>query len=77
VQRDGELDDAEPGADVPPGARTHVDEARADLVGELAQLISPYPSLADAIQKTASLYFQDVAKGWLGSAGKRVAKWSQ
>lgn len=46
-------------------------------IGELAQLISPYPSLADAVQKTASLYFQDVAKGWLGSAGKRVAKWSQ
>lgn len=46
-------------------------------IGELAQLVSPYPSLADAIQKTASLYYQDVARGWLGKVGKRIAGWSQ
>ena len=46
-------------------------------VGDLAQLISPYPSLADAIQKTASLYYQDLGSSWLGAVGKRVAGWSQ
>ena len=46
-------------------------------VAQLAQLISPYPSLADALQKAASMYYQDVAKGWLGSLGKKIAKWSQ
>lgn len=46
-------------------------------IGDLAQRISPYPSLADGIQKAASLYYQDVAKGWLGALGKRIAAWSQ
>jgi len=46
-------------------------------LGELAQLISPYPSLADAIQKTASLYYQDLSTSWLGAIGKRIAAWSQ
>jgi pyruvate/2-oxoglutarate dehydrogenase complex dihydrolipoamide dehydrogenase (E3) component len=46
-------------------------------IGEIAQLVSPYPSLADAVQKAASLYYQDVAKGWLGGLGRRVAAWSQ
>jgi pyruvate/2-oxoglutarate dehydrogenase complex dihydrolipoamide dehydrogenase (E3) component len=46
-------------------------------IGELARLVSPYPSLADAVQKAASLYYQDVAKGWLGGLGRRVAAWSQ
>ena len=46
-------------------------------IGDLAQRISAYPSLADGIQKAASLYYQDVAKGWLGALGKRIAAWSQ
>ncbi len=46
-------------------------------VAQLAQLVSPYPSLADALQKAASLYYQDVARGWLGSVGKKIASWSQ
>src|SRR5216684_484219 len=46
-------------------------------VAQLAQLISPYPSLADALQKAASTYYQDVARGWLGSLGKKIAAWSQ
>jgi pyruvate/2-oxoglutarate dehydrogenase complex dihydrolipoamide dehydrogenase (E3) component len=46
-------------------------------VPQLASLVSPYPSLADALQKAASLYYQDVAKGWLGSVGKWIAKRSQ
>jgi hypothetical protein len=36
VQRDGQLDHAEPGADVAARARAHVHEARAHLGGELA-----------------------------------------
>jgi pyruvate/2-oxoglutarate dehydrogenase complex dihydrolipoamide dehydrogenase (E3) component len=46
-------------------------------VGELAQLVSAYPSLADAVGKTASLYYQDLATSWLGALGKRIASWSQ
>ena len=46
-------------------------------VGELAQRISSYPSLSDGVQKTASLYYADVAAGWLGAAGRRLAAWSQ
>lgn len=46
-------------------------------IGDLAQRISAYPSLADGVQKAASLYYQDVAGGWLGMLGKKIAKWSQ
>ena len=46
-------------------------------VAQLAGLVSPYPSLADALGKAASMYYQDVAKGWLGTLGKNIAKWSQ
>jgi len=46
-------------------------------IGELAQLVSPYPSLADSIGKSGSLYYQDVAAGWLGAVGRRIAGWSQ
>jgi pyruvate/2-oxoglutarate dehydrogenase complex dihydrolipoamide dehydrogenase (E3) component len=45
--------------------------------GELAQLVSPYPSLADSIGKTGSLYYQEIAASWLGAAGRRIASWSQ
>jgi pyruvate/2-oxoglutarate dehydrogenase complex dihydrolipoamide dehydrogenase (E3) component len=46
-------------------------------IGELAQLVSPYPSLADAIQKAASLYYQDLGTSRLGQLAKRLASWSQ
>jgi pyruvate/2-oxoglutarate dehydrogenase complex dihydrolipoamide dehydrogenase (E3) component len=46
-------------------------------VAQLAGLVSPYPSLADALGKAALMYYQDVAKGWLGNLGKKIAKWSQ
>ena len=46
-------------------------------IGQLAQLVSPYPSLADAIGKAASLYYQDLGKGWLGKVGKRIARIAQ
>lgn len=46
-------------------------------IGELAQRISAYPSLADGVQKAASLHYQDVARGWLGAVGKLIAAASQ
>ncbi len=46
-------------------------------IGELAQLISPYPSLADAIQKSASGYYQDIGTTWIGALGRRIAAWVQ
>jgi len=45
--------------------------------GALAQRISSYPSLADGVQKAASLHYQDVATGWLGAVGKLIAAASQ
>ena len=46
-------------------------------IGELAQLVSPYPSHADAVGKTAALYYQDLSAGLLGRVARRVAAWSQ
>jgi pyruvate/2-oxoglutarate dehydrogenase complex dihydrolipoamide dehydrogenase (E3) component len=46
-------------------------------IGELAQVISPYPSLADAVQKAAADYYQDLSGSWLGALGRRIAAWSQ
>jgi pyruvate/2-oxoglutarate dehydrogenase complex dihydrolipoamide dehydrogenase (E3) component len=46
-------------------------------IGELAQVISPYPSLADAVQSAASQYYQNLGSSWLGALGKRIAAWSQ
>ena len=46
-------------------------------ISDLAQRISAYPSLADGVQKAAALYYQDVANGWVGGLGKKVAAWSQ
>jgi pyruvate/2-oxoglutarate dehydrogenase complex dihydrolipoamide dehydrogenase (E3) component len=46
-------------------------------IGELAQLVSPYPSLPDAIGKAASLHYANLSTSWVGSLGKRIAAWSQ
>jgi pyruvate/2-oxoglutarate dehydrogenase complex dihydrolipoamide dehydrogenase (E3) component len=46
-------------------------------VGDLARLVSPYPSLADAVGKAASGYWQNAASGWLGRAANKIAAWSQ
>ena len=43
VQRDGELDHAEAGAEMPAGDRDGVDRLLAQLVGDLAQLIRWQP----------------------------------
>ena len=39
--------------------------------------IAAYPSLADSVQKTASLYYQDLQTSWVGRLGRRIAAWSQ
>jgi pyruvate/2-oxoglutarate dehydrogenase complex dihydrolipoamide dehydrogenase (E3) component len=46
-------------------------------IGDLAQLVSPYPSLADAIGKAAGQYYEGLGGGWIGRVGRRVASWSQ
>ncbi|HEY0142842.1 MAG TPA: FAD-dependent oxidoreductase [Thermoanaerobaculia bacterium] len=46
-------------------------------VSDLAQRISAYPSLADGVQKAASLYYANVAESWVGGLGKRIARWAQ
>jgi len=46
-------------------------------VGELAQLVSPYPSFPDAVQKAAAGYYQNLGTSWMGTLAKRVAAWSQ
>ena len=42
-------------------------------VGQLAQMVSPYPSLADAIQKAAAGYYLELGESWKGSIVKRIA----
>lgn len=64
------------------GASTLIEEVvlarrKGMKIGELAQRISSYPSLADGVQKAASLYYQNVAQGWLGTIGKKIAAISQ
>lgn len=46
-------------------------------VSALAQLISPYPSLADAVQNAATKFYENVGESWVGRVGKRLAAWSQ
>ncbi|GAC1432193.1 MAG: mercuric reductase [Thermoanaerobaculia bacterium] len=46
-------------------------------IGALAQLVSPYPSMADAVQKAAALHYQQLSGSWIGTLGKRVASWTQ
>ncbi|HEV2719709.1 MAG TPA: pyridine nucleotide-disulfide oxidoreductase, partial [Thermoanaerobaculia bacterium] len=46
-------------------------------IGQLASLVSSYPSLADAVQKSAAQYYERIAGGWLGGLARRVAGWSQ
>ena len=46
-------------------------------IGELAQLVSAYPSFPDAIGKAASIHYQGLSDSWLGKLARRVAAWSQ
>lgn len=46
-------------------------------IGDLAQVIAPYPSLADAVQKAAAIHYENLARGWIGAVGRRIASWAQ
>ncbi|HUP63247.1 MAG TPA: FAD-dependent oxidoreductase [Thermoanaerobaculia bacterium] len=46
-------------------------------VGQLAQLISPYPSLADAVQKAAARYYESLGASWIGAIARWIAAWAQ
>ena len=46
-------------------------------IGELAQLVTPYPSLADAIQRAAAQHYQQLSQTWVGAVGRRIAAWAQ
>jgi pyruvate/2-oxoglutarate dehydrogenase complex dihydrolipoamide dehydrogenase (E3) component len=46
-------------------------------IGELAQLVSAYPSMPDAITKAAGMHYQNLSTSWVGTLGKRIAAWSQ
>ncbi|MDX1584112.1 MAG: FAD-dependent oxidoreductase, partial [Thermoanaerobaculia bacterium] len=53
-----------------------VARAKKLKIGDLAGATSSYPSLADAVGKIGTLYYQDVAKSWLGSVARKIASWS-
>lgn len=46
-------------------------------VGQLAQLISPYPSLADAVQKASARYYENLGASWIGAFARWVAARAQ
>ncbi len=46
-------------------------------IGALAQMVSPYPSLADAVQKAAASYYQGLSGSRFGAIARRIAAWSQ
>lgn len=46
-------------------------------IGTLAQMVSPYPSLADAIQKTAAGYYADLGSSWIGRIAQKIAGLTQ
>lgn len=46
-------------------------------VGEIAQIVSSYPSMAEGIQKAAARRFELLASSWLGWVARKVAALSQ
>jgi pyruvate/2-oxoglutarate dehydrogenase complex dihydrolipoamide dehydrogenase (E3) component len=51
--------------------------AKGLRVTDLANFVTPYPSLADTLRSTAGQRIQEVGAGWLGRLGRRIAAWSQ
>ena len=45
--------------------------------GDVASMITPYPSLADAVRGTAGQRLAELGNGWVGGVGRTIAKWSQ
>jgi len=46
-------------------------------IGQLLQLVTPYPSLADALHTLAGMSYEGVMKGTVGAFARRIAAWSQ
>jgi pyruvate/2-oxoglutarate dehydrogenase complex dihydrolipoamide dehydrogenase (E3) component len=46
-------------------------------VQDVANALTPYPSLADTLRYTAGQRFAETGGGWLGAVGRRIAAWSQ
>jgi pyruvate/2-oxoglutarate dehydrogenase complex dihydrolipoamide dehydrogenase (E3) component len=51
--------------------------AKGLRAGDVASMITPYPSLADAVRGTAGQRFAELGSGWVAELGRRVAAWSQ
>jgi len=50
---------------------------RGMKIGQLLQLVTPYPSLADALHALAGQAYEPVMKGPIGAIARRIAAWSQ
>ncbi len=46
-------------------------------VRDLGNLVTPYPSLADALRGAAGQRLAEAGAGWLGGLARRIAAWSQ
>ncbi|HUP65585.1 MAG TPA: FAD-dependent oxidoreductase, partial [Thermoanaerobaculia bacterium] len=44
--------------------------------GDLARMVSPYPSMGDAIGKAGALYYQELAASGAGTLARMVASWT-
>ena len=51
--------------------------AKGLRAADVANIVTPYPSLADATRGAAAQRFAEVGAGWLGGLGRRIAAWSQ
>ena len=51
--------------------------AKGLRAGDVASMVTPYPSLADATRGAAAQRFAERGAGWLGRVGRRIAAWSQ
>ena len=46
-------------------------------MNDIANLITPYPSLADASRGAAGQRLAEIGAGWPGRLARRIAAWSQ
>jgi pyruvate/2-oxoglutarate dehydrogenase complex dihydrolipoamide dehydrogenase (E3) component len=51
--------------------------AKGLRVNDIANIVTPYPSLADAARGAAAQRFAEIGAGWLGGLARRIAAWSQ
>jgi pyruvate/2-oxoglutarate dehydrogenase complex dihydrolipoamide dehydrogenase (E3) component len=51
--------------------------AKGLRAADVANMITPYPSLADAVRGAAGQRLAELAGGWLGGLARRIAAWAQ